>query len=210
MTKKFICALAIVVLAICLLSGGCSTANDTLKAWKELIKISPQKDSAQKDNQEVGLSIEKLLKSQTKSDNKDNSVKNSKTVQVKLYFVGPDGKKLVAEKRTIPKVEGIARKTIEELIKGPKKAENLSVFPEGTKLLDINIKPDGLCVIDLNSRARQVDNQQQEEFMIYAIANTLGQFPTVSGVDFMINGERVDSIGQYVNLSQPIEPDYSI
>lgn len=210
MTKKFICALAIVVLAICLLSGGCSTANDTLKAWKELIKISPQKDSAQKDNQEVGLSIEKLLKSQTKSDNKDNSVKKSETVQVKLYFVGPDGKKLVMEKRTIPKVEGIARRTIEELIKGPKKAENLSVFPEGTKLLDINIKPDGLCVIDLNSRARQVDNQQQEEFMIYAIANTLGQFPTVSGVDFMINGERVDSIGQFVNLSQPIEPDYSI
>jgi spore germination protein GerM len=209
MTKRFICILAVLVLAICLLSGGCSNSNDTIKAWKDLLKISPQEDTTKKANQEVGLSIEKLLKSQTKSDKKD-SAKTNETIQVKLYFIAPDGKQLVVEKRTIPKVEGIARKTIQELIIGPKKAENLGVFPEGTKLLDINIKPDGLCIIDLNARARQVDNQQQEEFMVYAIANTLGQFPTVNEVNFMINGERVDNIGQYVDLSLPIEPDYSI
>jgi spore germination protein GerM len=212
MTRKFICVLAIIVLAICLLSGGCfSPGNDTVKAWKDLIKISPQKDTTQKANQEPELSIEKLLKSQTGSKDKvKGSVPKGATIQVELYFIGPDGKKLVAEKRTIPKVEGIARRTVEELIKGPQKAENLGVFPDGTKLLDINVKPDGLCVVDLNSRARQVDNQHQEEFMVHAIANTLGQFPTISGIDFMINGERVDSIGQFVDLSQPVEPDYSI
>lgn len=210
MTKKFICTLAIVVLAICLISGGCSTGNDTLNAWKDLIKISPQKEATKNPDQEAGLSIEKLLKSQDESEDKKKNAEKTEKVQVELYFIGPDGQKLVAEKRTIVKVEGIARKTIEELIKGPQKKENLSVFPEGTKLLDINVKPDGLCVVDLNSQAQQVDNQLQEEFMVYAVVNTLGQFPTISGVDFMINGERVDSVGQFVDLSQPIEPDYSI
>ncbi|MGI5921564.1 MAG: GerMN domain-containing protein [Syntrophomonadaceae bacterium] len=211
MTRKLICVLALGVLAICLLSGGCSFSdNDTLKAWKDLIKISPQKDTNQAADRETGTPIEKLLKSQNNSENNARAGKSNETIQVKLYFIGPDGKKLVVEKRTIPKVEGIARRTVEELLKGPEKTENCGIAPDGTKLMDINIKPDGLCLVSLNSSAQKVGSREQEEYMIYAIANTLGQFPTISSVDFMINGEKVDSIGKYVDLSQPIKPDYSI
>lgn len=208
MTKKFICFLAVIVLAICLLSGGCfSTENNTIKAWKELISLSPQKDKAQKSDSETGLLIDNLLK---KQNNDSQEEKSGKNIEVELYFLDPGGKKLIKEKRNITKVEGIARKTIEELIKGPAKDENLPVFPEGTRLLDINVKPDGLCIVDLSSQARNISNQQQEKYMIYAITNTLGQFPTINEVEFMINGDRVDAIGQYVDLSIPIEPDYSV
>ena len=75
--------------------------------------------------------------------------------------------------------------------------------------MDINLKPDGLCIVDLSSEARQVSDRSQEELMIDAVAKTLGQFPTVQERTFMINGENVDSIGGYVDLSAPIRPNFN-
>ncbi len=101
---------------------------------------------------------------------------------------------------------GIARSTINELFKGPETPGYLSVVPEGTRLLDINVKPDGLCIVDMSHEARQVANKQQEEMMVMAIVNTIGQFPTVKEVTFRINGEPVQEIGGFMDLSQPIKP----
>ena len=123
-----------------------------------------------------------------------------------LYFGGQDGTSLVPESRVIPKEVGIARSTLNELIKGPATPEYLSVFPEGTRLLDINVKPDGLCIVNLSHEACQVTNQQQEEMMVMAIVNTLGQFPTIKEVTFMIDGEPVQEIGGFLDLSQPVKP----
>jgi germination protein M len=41
--------------------------------------------------------------------------------------------------------------------------------------------------------------------MVMAIVNTLGQFATVKEVSFMINGELVQEIGGFVDLSQPLK-----
>ena len=88
--------------------------------------------------------------------------------------------------------------------------ESVQVFPDGTRLRDINIKPDGLCIVDLSAEARGVVNKEQEKLMIYGIANTLNQFPSVKEVSFMINGEKVDSIGGYMDLSSPLQANYDI
>jgi hypothetical protein len=66
-----------------------------------------------------------------------------------------------------------------------------------------------LCIIDLSEEAGQVENQNQAQLMVQAIANTLGQFPAVKRVDFMIEGTRIDSIGDYLSLSYSVEPDYT-
>lgn len=201
MTKKFISILAIIVLAICLVSGGCVPPDkEELRSWQDLLNIKPEQETS--DTNDLTADLENNLSNDFASD--------VEKITVDLYFIAPDGKKLVMESRAIPKQEGIARSTIEELIKGPQKQENLSVFPDGTRLLDINIKPDGRCIVDLSSELTAVNSQHQERLMLYALVNTLCQFPTVQEVEILVNGQKVDSIAGYIDVSAPLKPDYSI
>ena len=77
----------------------------------------------------------------------------AETKAVILYFTDQEGEQLIAEERQISKVEGIARATVEALLAGPENGDLQSALPEGTQLMDINIKEDGLAVIHLQRRA---------------------------------------------------------
>lgn len=201
MTKKFISILAIVVLAVCLVSGGCIPPDrQELQSWQDLLKIKPEEKASETTDFTADL------------ENKTNNdpAGDVETITVDLYFIAPDGSSLVLENRAIPKQEGIARGTIEELIKGPEKPENLAVFPDGTRLLDINIKPNGRCIVDLSSEITNVSNEHQEKLMLYSLVNTLCQFPTVEEVEILINGQKVDSVAGFMDVSAPLQPDYSI
>ncbi|MBQ5659543.1 MAG: GerMN domain-containing protein, partial [Peptococcaceae bacterium] len=61
-------------------------------------------------------------------------------ITVALYFADAAGDKLVKTEKAIPKVEGMARATVETLLEGPNSSGMVSVIPEGTQLLDINVK----------------------------------------------------------------------
>ncbi len=198
MRNTFIVILTIILLGICLLSGGCSKPDqNTISEWQELLKFPSDREPGKvNNNSDISLPVEPSMTTPKTS------------VEVSLYFADSAGQKLVREDRSIAKVEGIARETMEELLQGPANVESIEVFPAGTRLLDINLKPDGLCIIDLSSEACQVANRSQEQLMIEAVTKTLGQFPAVQQVTFMINGENVDRIGGYVDLSAPIGIDY--
>jgi germination protein M len=208
MNRKFIIMLAVIIIGICLLSGGCSTfaGDNSLQVWKELLSIDPDEPEKEKVSDKNGTSLEELLANQTK---KEDVADTAEYLTVTLYYADADGTTLAAEEREIVKTEGIARKTLEELFKGPQNAKYSNVFPKGLKLLDINIKEDGSCVVDLSSEARQAKSAAEEELLVYAIVNTLGEFPTVERVSFLISGEQVDTISGHMDLSQPVEPDYS-
>lgn len=189
--------IGIIIIAFCLFITGCSGTpnNETFKSWQDLIRLLPE--------EEKNTAPESL-------QTPDENTILGESIDIELYFVAADGVSLEAEKRTIIKTEGIARKTVEELIKGPGNANYSSAMPTGIKLLDINIKPEGLCIVDLSSQARLVGNMNEEQMMVYAIANTVGQFPAVKEVTFMVDGEKVKQLGGFLDLSVPIEPDYSI
>lgn len=200
MTRKLIAVLAIILLGICLLSGGCFSpeGDSKLQAWKELIKIAPDQ------GEEVeGKNEDKMVLPSRPVELKEN-------MEIVLFFASSDGEKLVVERRDIEKAEGIARKTMEELIKGPSSSECSGVFPDGSRLLDINITEDGLCILDLSSEVQQCENAQKEDIMLEAIVRTLGQYPAVKKIAFMINGQRVNQIAGFADLSNPIEVSYSL
>lgn len=199
MTKKIIAAVGMVVLGLCLVSGGCSlsSAGDKVQSLKDWISIAPEEESGE----EATTSLEDLL-----PDKEDAA---PETIAVNLYYADADGQ-LVIESRSIEKTEGIGRKTIESLLEGPALQENQNPFPVGTRLLDINVKPDGTCIVDLSSEVRNINSIDQEKLVVYSIVNTLANFSSVQRVSFMIGGEAVDSLGGYLDLSAPVEPDYTI
>ena len=129
------------------------------------------------------------------------------TQLVTLYFMDPIDDKLMAEERTIPKVTGIARATMEELIRGPVGSELNCALPVTTKLLDINVRDDGLAIVDFSEDLINdlPVSAEAEELAVYSIVNTLTQFPTVQEVEMRIEGRKVDTLLGYVNLDENLK-----
>ena len=136
------------------------------------------------------------------------------TVEVMLYFSDPTGTELVSETREIPKVEGIGRETIEQLISGPRQSESelLPTIPMGTELLDINVKEDGLARLDFSRELmdNHLGGSTAENLTVYSIVNTLAQFPTVDRVQILVEGQYVDAVAGHVDVSVPLEPNYTM
>ena len=93
-----------------------------------------------------------------------------------------------------------AQEAISGLISAP-----TSPLPPGTKLRSITIS-DGLATVDF-SRALK-DNfrggDTQEAQTVNAILGTLGQFSTVNKVQILVEGQRVDSLGGLIVISDPL------
>jgi germination protein M len=131
---------------------------------------------------------------------------------ITLYFADPVDNKLVAEEREIAKVVGIARATIEELIKGPAGSGLQATLPASTKLLDINIREDGVAIVDFSGdliRDLPV-TAQAEELAVFSIVNTLAQFPTVQEVEIRVDGRNVDTLLGYVDFEEGLVKNTSI
>jgi germination protein M len=133
--------------------------------------------------------------------------------KVLLYFGSADGEHLVAIEKEIPKVEGIARETLKALIQGPDfQSGLLPTIPAGTSLLDINVKEDGLCIVDFSEEliANLPGGQQNEEMAVYSIVNTLCQFPTIDQVEFRVEGQKMDTLLGYVQLDPAVSANAKI
>ena len=118
---------------------------------------------------------------------------NEAAVEVSLYFTDASGQNLVETKKSIPKVEGLARATIETLLAGPEKDSGLNAaIPEGTELLDINIKAEKkLCIVDFSREliSSLENNGIDEKIVLESIRKTLCQFPSIEKVEFRVEGQ---------------------
>ncbi len=135
------------------------------------------------------------------------------TYVVELWFADENGERLVKELREISKVEAIARMTVGELLNGPSpESELLPTIPVGTELLDINVKEDGLIIVDFSSELinNHIGDPQGEALTVFSIVNTLCQFPTVDRVQFLVEGKYVDTIAGSINVSTSLEPNTNI
>jgi len=128
-----------------------------------------------------------------------------------LYFSNSDGY-LVAEKRTVTKVEGIARLALQELIKGPAPGSQLRpTIPQGTILRDIGIK-NGLATVDFSKEIRlnHGGGSCGELLTVYSIINTLTQFPAVQQVQILLDGQKEETLMGHIDLTRPMPRDESL
>lgn len=129
---------------------------------------------------------------------------------VVLYFADDNGR-LVAEQREIPRVIGIARETVRELISGPENRALAPTIPAGTELLDIDIS-DGLCTVDFSKDlvTGHSGGSAAEYLTVYSIVNTLTQFSTVEQVQIRVDGRVVETIAGHMDVSAPLARDDDI
>lgn len=199
-------------------AAGCSPVEKTLKLLigdgenkKTEVSLEPVNQSAEKGKDEQYLGKDPKGNSVTGTAGvkvEQNPKLGSEKIKVVLYFGSKDGQYLVKEVREIPKVEGIARATLEELLKGPGPESNLvQTVPNGTKLLDINIKPDGLAIVSFSGelKAKHWGGSAGEGNTVYSIVNTLTQFPSVQRVQILIEDQAVETLAGHLDISIPLE-----
>lgn len=127
--------------------------------------------------------------------------------EIVLYFASADGEALEAEVRSIPRQEGIARATVNQLISGPKAEGLLPTIPAATILEDINIR-DGICTVDFSGElsSNHPGGLKNEQLTVYSIVNTLSQFDSVKQVRILVDGKAVESLAGHVDVSEAMAP----
>jgi germination protein M len=128
------------------------------------------------------------------------------TTTLKVYFlrdekVGPAG-------RTVPKSQTPAKVAMEQLLAGPtaqdKGAKLDTAIPPGTTLHSVTIT-NGVATVDLSGSFASGGGSLSMQGRVAQVVYTLTQFPTVKGVLFELDGQRVDVLGgEGVVVDEPV------
>jgi hypothetical protein len=115
---------------------------------------------------------------------------------VLVYFLR--GEELGTAERTLPKTVAVARAAMEALVGGPNSEEKAaglgSAVPKGTRLLGISV--DGtVATVDLSGEFESGGGSLSMTARVAQVVYTMTQFKTIRAVEFMLDGERVDTIG---------------
>lgn len=164
-------------------------------------------DSNSTDNNKEQNAADTDASAEAKDTAPDDDNSGEETKNVVLYFANEDGS-LEEEQRTIPKQEGVARATINQLISGPNDESLLPTLPSSTILEDIDIS-NGVCTVDFSSdlMTDMSDDQKKQKLALYSIVNTLTQFDTVDSVRILVNGQALETFAG-VDASTTIAPLY--
>ncbi|MDH7576876.1 MAG: GerMN domain-containing protein [Bacillota bacterium] len=125
---------------------------------------------------------------------------------VSLYFKDEEGRYLVRETQEIVKVPGIARATLQALCEGPAGTALKPSLPAGTELRELNIRPDGTCIVDLSRAVTEIPGQdpKAEALAVYAVVNTLTEFPTVERVKILVEGQLRETLAGHIPIDEPL------
>ena len=139
-----------------------------------------------------------------------SSAKNS-TINVSLYFADKNGHHLQIEQRSVSQSdkEPLEKVVITELMNGPM-ADGLKLIPAETKLLSAEVK-DEVCYLNLSKDfiEKRISGSSAELMTIYSIVNTLTDLNTVNKVQFLIEGQKVETYGEMI-FDEPFEKNSSL
>ncbi|BDI32664.1 hypothetical protein CCAX7_47150 [Capsulimonas corticalis] len=112
-----------------------------------------------------------------------------------------DGSELVAHKVTFDKPDDPARESLNALV-----AAKDTPLPAGSELRGVKIE-DGLATVNFSAELKSNfhGSDTQEAQAVNSILKTLGQFPTISKVQILVDGSPVDSLGGHFEISDPLD-----
>ena len=137
------------------------------------------------------------------------SGQHTSTVTATLYFrrVRNGAERLVAVRRELPG-PAPARTALEALISGEIPAGCERPLPKGTKLRGVSIRQ-GTATADFSQEliGNFQGGSENEGVVVYAIVNTLNSLPTVERTQITVEGEKLDTLGGHVEISEPLATD---
>lgn len=106
--------------------------------------------------------------------------------------------KLFGTQRGVPATASVGRAALDQLLSGPSSAESAaglrSLIPAGTHLLGLTISS-GTATVDLSSSFTSGASPSTMPLRIAQVVYTLAQFPSVTGVQFKVDGQGVTVLG---------------
>lgn len=108
--------------------------------------------------------------------------------------------------KTVKAADNLQEASLCALLEDPPAGSGLlRAVPEGTRLL--GLAQEGDLVTAKFSREIMSNfngGARLEELLVYAIVNTLTQFPKIKRVQILVDGRRVESLGGHVGVAEPL------
>ncbi len=112
-----------------------------------------------------------------------------KRAEITLYYANEGNSEVLTEKRTvtIPRDKSLPQVALEELLKGPETDGLKSTIPDGTKLLELDIK-DKIATVNLSGEFTGFPGTMAESMAIISIVNTLTDLDGIEQVRILVEG----------------------
>lgn len=124
-----------------------------------------------------------------------------------VYRAAADGSELLLPEQFV--IEDNGRPAIENALQNlvgtkPRDAKFDDVVPIGTRVLSLRVE-DGVAYADFSKELAQKRQGSYEEMMlVYAIVNTLTEFPEVKKVQILVEGRKVVSLSGHMDVETPL------
>ncbi|GAG66150.1 unnamed protein product [marine sediment metagenome] len=127
-------------------------------------------------------------------------------ITILIYFSDDQAEYMKGEYRTISNDDPV-KNAVNELLKGPNSANLVALIPEGTKLLNAEVKND-IAYVDFSSDILKGASGGSilQRFIIYTIVNTVTEIDEVDAVQILIDGKNVKTFGDF-DISTPLYRD---
>ena len=134
--------------------------------------------------------------------------RQGKFLQVKIYYPDDSGMKLVAVDRQIKinKDEDKYFETAKLLTQEPTEHNLTKIFPSQAKINGVTLKRDTAFVnFDSSITQNFVGGSTGEELLINSFVQTLTEFPEVTQVKFLVDGNDIETLSGHMDLSAPLK-----
>lgn len=115
-----------------------------------------------------------------------------KTAEITLFYANEGNSEVLTETRTvkIPRDKTLPQVAMEELLRGPESEGAKSTIPNGTKLLNLDVK-DKIATVNLSKDFTGFPGTMAESLAIISIVNTLTDLDGIEQVKILVNGEEL-------------------
>lgn len=115
-----------------------------------------------------------------------------KTAEITLYYANEDNSQVLTEKRNvkIPREKTLQQISVEELLKGPETDGLISTIPEGTELLNLEVK-DKIATVNLSKDFTGFPGTMAESLALISIVNTLTDLEGIEQVEILVEGSEL-------------------
>jgi len=130
-------------------------------------------------------------------------------ITILIYFSDDQAEYMKGEYRTISNDDPV-KNAVNELLKGPNSANLVALIPEGTKLLNAEVKND-IAYVDFSSDILKGASGGSilQRFIIYTIVNTVTEIDEVDAVQILIGGKNVGTFGDF-EIGSPLYRDINM